>query len=225
MTAEEQALVPHHFLDFLDPLSRYSVTDFRNAALPLVENLLDKGKIPVIVGGTNYYIESILWNVLVNTAPEERDLEATTRPPKLVYDRDKETYGVTKKNKCRGAGGGDSVLKKGKFSDSECDGSDNAAKESAINNTISSVVESDAEYAENLGDKEIRASVQEKAVCDRVGDGNSENNKSSDSESPTPLIAWQDTDITTQELYHRLQQIDPDIAAQYHPNERRKIIR
>ncbi|XP_003737209.2 tRNA dimethylallyltransferase [Galendromus occidentalis] len=66
VTAEEMAGVPHHIIDFVDPVDSFTVVDFRNRALPIVERLRESGKIPVIVGGTNYYIESILWDTLVD---------------------------------------------------------------------------------------------------------------------------------------------------------------
>ncbi|XP_073999319.1 tRNA dimethylallyltransferase isoform X2 [Rhodnius prolixus] len=58
-------MVPHHLLNFLDPLERYTVVDFRDAALPIIRRLHEKKKLPVVVGGTHYYIESLLWQVLV----------------------------------------------------------------------------------------------------------------------------------------------------------------
>ncbi|CAK9253958.1 unnamed protein product, partial [Sphagnum jensenii] len=61
-TLEERQQIPHHLIDFLDPLSRFSVVDFRERALKVIDRLMSNNKIPVIVGGTNYYIESILWN-------------------------------------------------------------------------------------------------------------------------------------------------------------------
>ena len=39
---------------------------FRNKALPLIEQMLRDGKIPFICGGTNYYIESLLWKILID---------------------------------------------------------------------------------------------------------------------------------------------------------------
>merc|ERR1719318_1631183 len=66
VTMEEQKLVKHHMINILDPLSINNVVDFRNKALPVVEKLLGEGKMPVICGGTNYYIESLLWKVLVD---------------------------------------------------------------------------------------------------------------------------------------------------------------
>ncbi|XP_064487220.1 tRNA dimethylallyltransferase-like [Ornithodoros turicata] len=79
VTASERAAVPHHMLDFLDPLSSFTVVDFRNGALQVIKNLTNQGKLPVIVGGTNYYIESLLWSVLVNPEALPQDQLASQR--------------------------------------------------------------------------------------------------------------------------------------------------
>uniref|UniRef100_A0A3B3XZS0 tRNA dimethylallyltransferase n=1 Tax=Poecilia mexicana TaxID=48701 RepID=A0A3B3XZS0_9TELE len=69
VTAEERAQCAHHMLDFVDPLVRtYTVVDFRNKAL-------DRNKLPIVVGGTNYYIESLLWKVLLDTGVSDRKME------------------------------------------------------------------------------------------------------------------------------------------------------
>ncbi|XP_015914703.1 tRNA dimethylallyltransferase isoform X2 [Parasteatoda tepidariorum] len=65
VSVEEQKLAPHHCIDFLDPLQRYTVVDYRNQSLPLLTKLYQDQKLPIIVGGTNYYIESLLWEVLI----------------------------------------------------------------------------------------------------------------------------------------------------------------
>ncbi|XP_050992652.1 tRNA dimethylallyltransferase isoform X4 [Labeo rohita] len=68
VTEEEQAQCRHHMISFVDPLvSGYTVVDFRNKALSLIEDIHRRKKLPIIVGGTNYYIESILWKVLIDT--------------------------------------------------------------------------------------------------------------------------------------------------------------
>ncbi|KAM6958902.1 tRNA dimethylallyltransferase [Aplochiton taeniatus] len=68
VTAEERAQCRHHMIGFVDPLvSSYTVVDFRNQALPYIKDMHRRGKLPIIVGGTNYYIESLLWRVLVDT--------------------------------------------------------------------------------------------------------------------------------------------------------------
>jgi len=66
VTEEELRLVKHHLIDFLLPNQKWSVVDFRDKALPLMESMLARGTMPVICGGTNYYIESLLWKVLVS---------------------------------------------------------------------------------------------------------------------------------------------------------------
>ncbi|XP_053563282.1 tRNA dimethylallyltransferase isoform X2 [Bombina bombina] len=67
VSEDEQHLCPHHMISFLDPLvTSYTVVDFRNKALALIEDIFSRDKIPIVVGGTNYYIESLLWKVLVD---------------------------------------------------------------------------------------------------------------------------------------------------------------
>ncbi|XP_069827510.1 tRNA dimethylallyltransferase isoform X2 [Dendropsophus ebraccatus] len=52
----------------VDPMvTNFTVVDFRNKALALIEDIFSRDKIPIVVGGTNYYIESLLWKVLVST--------------------------------------------------------------------------------------------------------------------------------------------------------------
>lgn len=65
VTAEELSQCPHHLIDFVSPLKEFSVVEFRNMALPLIEDIKKRGKVPIVVGGTNYYIESVLWDVLI----------------------------------------------------------------------------------------------------------------------------------------------------------------
>lgn len=84
-TKEEQSQAVHHLLDIREPCSRkdlFHVVEFRDTALPIIDRLLHEEKIPIIVGGTNYYIESVLWKVLVNPpltdgGPKRKDEEGT----------------------------------------------------------------------------------------------------------------------------------------------------
>ncbi|XP_071837581.1 tRNA dimethylallyltransferase-like isoform X2 [Apostichopus japonicus] len=65
VTEEEQDGVPHHLLGVVSPLSRFTIVDFRDRAVSMIDELLRSHKMPVIVGGTNYYIEALLWKVLI----------------------------------------------------------------------------------------------------------------------------------------------------------------
>jgi tRNA dimethylallyltransferase len=71
VTREEIQECPHHIIDFVSPLKEYSVVQFRNMALPLIEDIKKRGKIPIVVGGTNYYIESLLWDILIDKSESQ----------------------------------------------------------------------------------------------------------------------------------------------------------
>lgn len=71
-TKSEQSMAKHHLIDVADAGSQFTVVDFRDAAVSIIDNLLEKKKIPILVGGTNYYIESVLWKVLVNPPRDGR---------------------------------------------------------------------------------------------------------------------------------------------------------
>lgn len=61
VTDEEQHQARHHMINLVDPLTRFSVVDFRNQSLDIISDLHKTNKVPIVVGGTNYYIESLLW--------------------------------------------------------------------------------------------------------------------------------------------------------------------
>ncbi|RVE47279.1 hypothetical protein evm_008076 [Chilo suppressalis] len=75
---QERAAATHHLLDILEPHQMFTVVDFRNRALKIIDNLTEQGKIPIVVGGTNYYIESIVYKILVE---DMQDAEA------LLWDK------------------------------------------------------------------------------------------------------------------------------------------
>uniref|UniRef100_A0A0K2UZ32 tRNA dimethylallyltransferase, mitochondriallike [Bombus terrestris] n=1 Tax=Lepeophtheirus salmonis TaxID=72036 RepID=A0A0K2UZ32_LEPSM len=87
VSEEELKKVQHHMIDMLDPLSQMvRVNDFRNTCLPIIEGLLAKNVIPFICGGTNYYIESLIWNILVDDAQSDSDSEIDHN--NLPYQKD-----------------------------------------------------------------------------------------------------------------------------------------
>uniref|UniRef100_W8CD56 tRNA dimethylallyltransferase, mitochondrial n=2 Tax=Ceratitis capitata TaxID=7213 RepID=W8CD56_CERCA len=92
-TKEEQSRAKHHLLDVATPNEPYTVVHFRNAALPIIENLLAQSKCPIVVGGTNYYIESLLWDILVS--PKDADEKADTSNAGTSARREGEDAGAT----------------------------------------------------------------------------------------------------------------------------------
>lgn len=59
-TREEQARVPHHLLDVVEPGERFTVHDFQKLARQAIVEIRTRGRIPFIVGGTGLYIDSIV---------------------------------------------------------------------------------------------------------------------------------------------------------------------
>ncbi len=57
---EEQDGIKHHLLDFVEPTQEFSVSEYRDLALPIIENLIKENKVPIIVGGTGFYVQSLL---------------------------------------------------------------------------------------------------------------------------------------------------------------------
>lgn len=51
----ERAQVPHHLIDILDPSEAYSAADFRRDALRLIDEIIARGRVPLLVGGTMLY--------------------------------------------------------------------------------------------------------------------------------------------------------------------------
>lgn len=62
-TAEEMRGVKHHMIDVVQPFENFNVGNYREKALPIMKNLLADGKIPVICGGTGFYINSLLFDL------------------------------------------------------------------------------------------------------------------------------------------------------------------
>ena len=59
-TVEERRGVPHHLLDVADPEENYSVACYVRDAVPVVDDILARGKLPIIAGGTGLYIDALI---------------------------------------------------------------------------------------------------------------------------------------------------------------------
>lgn len=59
-TPEQQAVVPHHMIDIVDPSENYSVARYVAEASACCDEILSRGKTPIITGGTGLYIDSLL---------------------------------------------------------------------------------------------------------------------------------------------------------------------
>lgn len=60
---DEMQGIKHYMLDFVSPNERYSVSDYKKQAEETIEDILSRGKNPIIVGGTGLYIESLIYGI------------------------------------------------------------------------------------------------------------------------------------------------------------------
>ena len=62
VTESEMQGIPHHLIDILNPGQTYSAYDFQQQARTLITDITNRGKIPIIVGGTGLYIQSVIYD-------------------------------------------------------------------------------------------------------------------------------------------------------------------
>ena len=64
-------LIPHHLIDILNPDKQYNVSDFVDAADRLCKEIYERGNIPVVCGGTGFYIRNFLYGVAKTPISDE----------------------------------------------------------------------------------------------------------------------------------------------------------
>ncbi|WZY89876.1 hypothetical protein YC2023_046611 [Brassica napus] len=73
VTVNEQKGVTHHLLGTVSPDMEFTAKDFRDSAIPLIEEILSRNHVPVLVGGTNYYIQALVSKFLLEDSTEDVD--------------------------------------------------------------------------------------------------------------------------------------------------------
>ncbi|KAJ1890416.1 tRNA dimethylallyltransferase, mitochondrial [Kickxella alabastrina] len=95
VTAEEMLGVPHHLLGFVDSSKEYTVQEFERDALQKIHEIHGRNRIPILVGGTNYYIQSVMFQKSLVRDPESPQGGSTGVQPN---DRSFEQSQVDKSN-------------------------------------------------------------------------------------------------------------------------------
>ena len=62
-TVEEMQGIKHYLIGYVSPEERYSVADYKKDAKKAIKEILGKGKMPIIVGGTGLYIDSLIYEI------------------------------------------------------------------------------------------------------------------------------------------------------------------
>lgn len=70
---EEKKGIPHYLMGFLPPYASFSVADYVEAAHKCIKDIYDRGKLPIVVGGTGLYISSLVNNVKFDDTASDTD--------------------------------------------------------------------------------------------------------------------------------------------------------
>ena len=62
-TIEEMQGIKHYMIDIISPDERYSVADYKKQAKQAIREILEKGKVPIVVGGTGLYVDSLIYEI------------------------------------------------------------------------------------------------------------------------------------------------------------------
>lgn len=82
ITLEEMQGIPHHLVDAIPPDTPFHVYEFKKMAEQAMHEIWRRGHIPVVVGGTGFYIQALLYDIDFN--PEEKDRSNRSELEKLA---------------------------------------------------------------------------------------------------------------------------------------------
>lgn len=74
VTKDEMSGIPHYMLDIADPKETYSVAEYQKKGRGIIEDIISRDKTPIIVGGTGFYIHTLLFDVQLPEVPPNEEL-------------------------------------------------------------------------------------------------------------------------------------------------------
>ncbi|MDO8430670.1 MAG: tRNA (adenosine(37)-N6)-dimethylallyltransferase MiaA, partial [Candidatus Taylorbacteria bacterium] len=74
ITKEEMRGVPHYLLDIVDPSEKFNVEKYKVLAQKAIEDIHNRGKLPIICGGTGFYIDAVINNIIYPNVPHNEKL-------------------------------------------------------------------------------------------------------------------------------------------------------
>lgn len=102
ITEDEKQGIKHYAIDFVHPSKPFTVVDFKEEATKAIDTITDHNKIPMVVGGTGFYIDSLIFNFdFANTHKDESyrehlkklaDEKGNEYVHSLLKDIDKDSY-------------------------------------------------------------------------------------------------------------------------------------
>lgn len=92
VTKEEMDGVKHYLIDILDPSDEFNVVKFQEMAKKAMDDIYSKGKIPIIAGGTGFYIQSILYDIDFEKNENDREYRTYLENIAATEDGEKKLY-------------------------------------------------------------------------------------------------------------------------------------
>jgi len=92
--------IPHHMLDIYEPTQEFSLADFKEQAVKCIKDILKRGKLPILAGGTGLYIEAIIDNMDIPTGTSDKKLRVELANKSLgelqkeLKEKDPKSYSV-----------------------------------------------------------------------------------------------------------------------------------
>lgn len=72
----EQQSVPHHMLDIVSPAENYTVADYADQSTAVIKEILQRGKLPLLVGGTGLYLKALMHGMSLGVSRSDPDIRA-----------------------------------------------------------------------------------------------------------------------------------------------------
>jgi tRNA dimethylallyltransferase len=88
-TCQEQSLAPHHLIDIVAPDEPYTLAQFQADAYAAIDDILARGKLPFLVGGTGLYVRSVVEGLRIPRVPPNVELRAqlARQGGRALYER------------------------------------------------------------------------------------------------------------------------------------------
>ena len=81
----EMGGIPHYMIDVVAPTESFSASDYERLALPILEDIVARGKVPIIVGGTSFYLDALLYKRTLGGAPAD---ESVRKKYEAIFERE-----------------------------------------------------------------------------------------------------------------------------------------
>jgi tRNA dimethylallyltransferase len=83
ITKKEMMGVPHHLLDVCNPKKTFTVTEFKKLAEERILDILKRGKVPILCGGTGFYIDAVVKNLVFPEVPPDAEFRIKAQKSKI----------------------------------------------------------------------------------------------------------------------------------------------